>query len=195
MNDKRTYSSTLRQQQTEDTRARIIEAAIAEMTPGARELPFDKVAARVPVSVRTVYRHFPTQRDLQVAVGAELERRTGFDPEKLTAENLAAMTRDLYGMLAKTFGQQEATGGFSNLTETGQESRERRVAMLEKAVGPLTEGMDPDEARGAMAVISGMVRLPFFAGMQAQWGLDGDQAGRAVEWAINTLLEDLRRRS
>jgi AcrR family transcriptional regulator len=194
MNDRKPYRSALREQQAEATRARIIEAALAEMTPGATELPFDKVAARVPVSVRTVYRYFPTQRDLQRAAGAELEARAGFDPEQVTAENLAALTRELYVFLEKTFGPQEATGGFSNLTETGQKARERRVEMIERAIAPLTEGMDPEKARGAMAVISGMVRLPFLAGMQAQWGLDGEQAGRAVEWAINALLDDLQRR-
>lgn len=195
MNDRRRYSSKLREQQAEETRARIIEAAIAEMTPGSTELPFDKVAARVPVSVRTVYRYFPTQRDLQLAAGAELEKRAGWDGEKITAENLGAWTRKLYAFLDETFGPQQATGGFSTMTATGQESRERRLAMFEEAITPLTEGMDPDEARGAMAVISGMVRLPFFAGMQGHWGLDGDQAGRAVEWAINTLLDDLKRRN
>jgi hypothetical protein len=30
--------------------------------------------------------------------------------------------------------------------------------------------------------------------MHDHWGLDGDQAGRAVEWAMEVLLEELRHR-
>lgn len=195
MNDRRRpYSSKLRQQQVEATRARILEAALAEMTPGATELSFDKVAARVPVSVRTVYRHFPTQRDLLTAVGAEFEKRTGWHAEKVTAENMAALTRELFVYLAKNFGVDESASP-SGMDLAREQWRGRRLDAVERVIGPLTEGMDPELARGVMAVFSGLMRLPFLAGMQQHWGLDGEQSGRAIEWAINALVEDLRHRS
>ena len=194
MNTSRPYSSTLRQQQAEATRARILEAALAEMTPGTTELSFDRVAARVPVSVRTVYRHFPSQRDLLAAVFAELEQRTGWHAEEVTAENMAALTRELFVYLDKNFGADEAASP-TTMDEVREQMRGRRIAAIERAIGPLTEDLDPDLARGAMAVLSGLMRLPFLAGMQQHWGLDGEQSGRAVEWAINTLIEDLRQRS
>ena len=194
MNTSRPYSSRLRQQQAEATRARILEAALAEMTPGTTELSFERVAARVPVSVRTVYRHFPSQRDLLAAVFAELEQRTGWHAEEVTAENMAALTRELFVYLDKNFGADEAASP-TTMDEVREQMRGRRIAAIERAIGPLTEDLDPDLARGAMAVLSGLMRLPFLAGMQQHWGLDGEQSGRAVEWAINTLIEDLRQRS
>jgi len=152
------------------------------------------VAARVPVSVRTVYRHFPSQRDLLAAVFAELEQRTGWHAEEVTAENMAALTRELFVYLDKNFGADEAASP-TTMDEVREQMRGRRIAAIERAIGPLTEDLDPDLARGAMAVLSGLMRLPFLAGMQQHWGLDGEQSGRAVEWAINTLIEDLRQRS
>jgi AcrR family transcriptional regulator len=160
-------------------------------TPGATELRFEQVAARVPVNVRTVYRYFPTQRDPLAAVGAELEKRTGWHAEKVTAENMAALTRELFVYLAKNFGEDESASP-STMDLTRQQWRGRRISAVERVIGPLTEDMDPDLARGVMAVFSGLMRLPFLAGMQQHWGLDGEQSGRAIEWAINALVEDLQ---
>jgi hypothetical protein len=73
-----------------------------------------------------------------------------------------------------------------------QELRRKRLEMIERIVGPYTEGMDPVRARSLFAVIDGLVRVPFLRGMHEHWGLSGHDAGRAVEWAINTLLDQLR---
>ena len=191
MKEKRRYSSTLRQEQAEATRARILEAALAEMTPGATELPFERVAARVPVSVRTVYRYFPTQRDLLAAMGAELENRTGWHADQVTAENMGALTRELFVYLDKNFGMEESAS--PNAMDLAKEHwRGRRISAVERVIGPLTKDLDPDLARGVMAVFSGLMRLPFLAAMEQHWGLNGEQSGRAIEWAINALIEDLQ---
>ena len=44
------------------------------------------------MSERTVYRHFPTQRDLLQAVTAHIVARSGWDPDELGAENLGPRT-------------------------------------------------------------------------------------------------------
>jgi AcrR family transcriptional regulator len=187
---KRTYRSELRAEQVEATRERIIEAAVAGFAPWAAELPFDKVAERARVSERTVYRHFPTQRDLFQAVTAHIIARSGWDPDKLTSENLGPRTAHAF-----TY--------YGTLVESGEHQPERqppemkalraeRIAAMERIVMPLTEGIDPDLARGICAVIAGLGRVHFFRAMHEQWGLSGAEAGRAVEWAISTLLNELR---
>jgi hypothetical protein len=42
-------------------------------------------------------------------------------------------------------------------------------------------------------VFAGLIRVHFMRAMYEHWGLSGVEAGRAVEWAINALLEALRR--
>jgi AcrR family transcriptional regulator len=147
MNGERRYSSKLRQRQSEATRARILEAALGTLTPSATELPFEKVAARVPVSVRTVYRYFPTQRDLLAAVGVELEKRTGWHAEKVTAENMGALTRGLFVYLDKNFGEDEPASP-SAMDLAKQQWRGRRISTVERVTGPLTEDMDPRYGTG-----------------------------------------------
>jgi AcrR family transcriptional regulator len=192
MKSKRPYQSRLREEQAAATRARIIEAAAEKLVPWATEIPFEEVAAAVPVSVRTVYRHFPTQRDLLAAVGAYLEEGAGWRPDEIRADTLGATTHRLYAYLGRHLDT--TTGRTDEVEEYLRVGRTRRLAPIEREIGPLTEGMDPELARGVMAVFAGFVRVHFLAGMHDHWGLNGEQAGRAVEWAINALLEDLHRR-
>lgn len=192
MPTKRPYQSQLRQEQAAATRARIVEAAAARVLPGATELPFDEVAAAVPVSVRTVYRYFPSQRDLLGAVRAHLEEDAGWNPDEIRADTLAAATRRAYASLGRYLDTSSVRT--EEMEDALRVTRASDLAVIEREIGPLTEGMDPELARGVMAVFSGLVHMRFLSSMHKHWGLDGEQAGRAVEWAINALLEDLYRR-
>ena len=74
---RRRYDSPVRREQAVRTRQRIVDAGVAL----ARELPvwdwrgltFTAVAARASVGTRTVYRHFPTERDLAWALATHAE--------------------------------------------------------------------------------------------------------------------------
>ena len=192
MKEKSTYRSELRAEQAAATRERIVEAATDGAAPWASELRFDEVAAKARVSVRTVYRHFPTQRDLKNAVMARIIEGSGWNPDEATADNLGAM-------IAGAFAY------FGPLLESGakepqarpvemQRLRGQRLGMIERIVASYTQGMEPELARGIAAVLGGLVRIQFLAAMHEQWGLDGAQSGRAVAWAVDTLLDELRRK-
>jgi AcrR family transcriptional regulator len=187
----RRYESRLREEQAAATRARIIEVAAEQFAPWATELPFERVAEAVPVSVRTVYRHFPTQRDLMVAVGHYFEENSGWNADEVTSDNIGERTRQMLAWVGSRFEAPDPPRT-DDLDDGMREMRARRLTAIERSIGPLTEGLDPELARGVMAVFSGLTRLPFLQGMHDHWGLDGEQAGRAVEWAMNALLRDLR---
>jgi hypothetical protein len=72
--------------------------------------------------------------------------------------------------------------------------RAKRLETIERIVAPYTEGMDPELARGICAVFAELVRVQVFRGMYEQWGLSGAEAGRAVEWAITALFNELHRK-
>lgn len=187
MNEKRPYSSELRQEQAEATRARILAAAMAEMSPGTTELPFEKVAARVPVSVRTVYRYFPTQHDLLIAALTELEKRSNWHAEKVTAENMAALTRELFIYLDKNFGKDQPTP--SEMDPVRQEFRGHRISAIERVIGPLTEDMDPGLARGVMrsSALAEDLEAASFAGQYET--VLGVQGPSAILEATRTVRE------
>src|SRR5687768_6052524 len=81
----RAYSSTLRAEQAEQTRERIVQAAVDLLSAGdAGDLSMNDVAARAGVSVRTVYRNFSTRDELLDGVvgwiGDRLGNRVGPPP-------------------------------------------------------------------------------------------------------------------
>jgi AcrR family transcriptional regulator len=183
------YRSELRAEQAAATRQRIIDAALEGFTPWGTELPFDKVAEHARVSERTVYRHFPTQKDLFDAVATQVVARSGWTPEGIEAETLGATAARAFTYFGTLFRSVDPTPEAPGMKEL----RSKRLEMIERIVGPYTEGMDPALARGLHAVFDGLVRVPFLRGMHEHWGLGGEDAGRAVEWAINALLDQLRR--
>src|SRR5213593_3837274 len=64
----RKYSSQLRAEQAEETRARILDATVPVMARGIASLSVPAVAREAGVSIPTVYRHFGTKADLVAAV-------------------------------------------------------------------------------------------------------------------------------
>jgi AcrR family transcriptional regulator len=192
MKQKNPYRSELRAEQAAATRERIVKAAADQFAPSLSELRFDDVAAKARVSVRTVYRYFPTQSDLLDAVMARIIEGSGWNPEATNADNLGAMTAHAfayYGTLLESRDQKPE----ADATKLAG-LRAQRLQTIERIVAPYTEGMEPEMARGICAVVAGLVRIQFLQAMHEQWGLDGAQSGRAVAWALDTLLDELRRK-
>jgi AcrR family transcriptional regulator len=189
MRKRSSYQSELRAEQAATTRQRIIEASLQGFAPWSPNMPFDEIAKRARVSERTVYRHFPTQKDLFDAVAAHVIARSGWNPDEVEADTLGATVAHAFTYFGTLL---ERTAPRSDMPEL-QALRAQRFAMIERVVGPYTKGMDPVLARGLMAVFDGIVRVPFLRGMHEQWGLSGKDAGRAVEWTIRALFDQLRR--
>ena len=191
MNNKGTYESELRAEQVAATRARIVEAAAEGFAPWTVELPFNKVAERARVSVRTVYRYFPTQLDLLNAARKHVVERSGWRPDEVGPETIGPMAARAF----EYFGELLERGGHEPEAQAPgmEELRRQRLEAMERVVAPFSNEMDPEHLRGVCAVLAGMTRVEFLRGMYEQWGLTGAEAGRAVEWAVNTLLDELRR--
>src|SRR5580700_11258714 len=97
---RRRYDSPVRRQQLASTRERIVAAGsgIVHKLPTWewRELTFRAVAERARVSERTVYRHFPTERDLHDAVMSRLEEEAGVTYEGISLEQVAAVATKVF---------------------------------------------------------------------------------------------------
>ena len=98
---KRPYRSELRAEQTEDTRGRILDAAIRVMADGVASLSVPAVAAAAGVSVPTVYRHFGTKGDLLAALYPHAERRAGLGERRFptTIDDLRDGLRDIFARI------------------------------------------------------------------------------------------------
>ena len=190
-----TYESPLRAEQMEQTRLRILEATADVLADEeVNEVTVPLVAMRARVSVRTVYRHFPTKEALFDEFGewAEEHLRVVLLSYPDTLEGVREMAPALYRMYDERAPLIRAL-----LSKRGQEirarTRRRRLATFEKAMREVTHGLGPAERQRALGVIYLLVSAPAWQAMRDQWGLEGQEAGKAAAWAVRVLTDELRR--
>ena len=195
MSTARPYESPLRAEQIEQTRRRILEAMADVLAAEAvDEVTVPIVAMRARVSVRTVYRHFPTKEGLfdAFAEWAEEHLRLVLHSYPETLEGVRELAPALYRMYDERAPLLRAL-----LSKRGQEirarTRRRRLKAFERAMREVTEGLEPAERRRALAVVYLLVSAPAWQAMCDQWNLDGAEAGRAAAWAVRVLTDELRR--
>ena len=195
MSTTRPYESPLRTEQMEQTRRRILEATAEVLADEeVAEVTIPLVALRARVSVRTVYRHFPTKEALFDAFGewAGEHLRLVILSYPETLEGVREMAPALYRMY-----DQNAPLIRALLSKRGQEirarTRRRRLTTFEKAMQEVTDGLDPEECRRALAVVYLLVSAPAWQAMRDQWDLGGEEAGKAAAWAVRVLTDELRR--
>jgi AcrR family transcriptional regulator len=192
----RAYESPLRVEQMEQTRLRILEAVTDIVAdPTTQEVTIPAVARRARVSLRTVYRHFPTRDALFDAWGEFVEKslnvRLHNYPE--TADQLADFAPALYRSYEQNEVLIRAMLNSTSARGARERTRRRRKRSFERSMGELTEGFEPDERARALAVVYLLVSAPAWQAMRDQWGIDGDEAGEAAAWAVRVLIDELRR--
>lgn len=195
MSTARPYESPLRVEQMEQTRRRILEAMADVLADeSVDEVTVPIVAMRARVSVRTVYRHFPTKEGLfdAFAEWAEEHLRLVLHSYPETLEGVRELAPALYRMYDERAPLLRAL-----LSKRGQEirarTRRRRLKTFERAMREVTDGLEPAERRRALAVVYLLVSAPAWQAMCDQWNLDGAEAGRAAGWAVRVLTDELRR--
>ena len=195
MSTTRPYESPLRAEQLEQTRLRILEAMADVLADEeVEEVTVPLVAMRARVSVRTVYRHFPTKEALFDAFGewGEEHLRLVFLSYPETLDELREMAPALYRGYEERAPLMRAL-----LSRRGQEIRARtrrsRLRTFEKAMREVTAALGPAERRRALAVVYLLVSAPAWQAMRDQWGLEGEESGKAAAWAVRVLTDELRR--
>ena len=157
-------------------------------------MTMEKVAERAGVSPSTVYRYFADRDDLLGAIMAwdyqqvRIPRPSGVD--------------DLPGFQEQFMANLDATRALNRaivVARVGQQTtwtgRQQRLDALGELLEEVTHHLDPEEARQAKAVIAYLSGGLAWLTMADESGLDGSEAGRAVGWALRTLIADLRARN
>src|SRR5262245_37487344 len=100
MNEAAAYDSPLRREQAEQTRARIVAAALDLIVGGVEGVTMQQVAQAAGVALRTVFRHFPTRDDLLDATWQSMQVRMGETPDLATMDELMSFLPQLFGRYA-----------------------------------------------------------------------------------------------
>jgi len=192
---RRTYESPLRERQMRETKEAIFLAASEQLADhGLAEFHIPRLAKAAGVSVRTIYRYFPTKDALLEAFAEWLDNQIGTPTTPRTLDDLTEGVEGIFTAFdenADVIRSQWATPQGRTVREKG---RVRRLSALETSVKMSVPNLSPEEQRQATAILSLLHSSRTWQALKDDHGMDGREAGKAVAWAIRTLVDDLRRR-
>jgi AcrR family transcriptional regulator len=187
---RRSYRSALRDRQASETRERILDAVVHVMARGVADLSIPAVASEAGVSVRTVYRHFASKRELLAELQPYFARRSGTEtmPPPRSLDELHYGVRTLFTRI-------HAMGpvGYAALASPiGSEARHLQMAERRRMTRESVDAIGPeltDEWRDRLARL--LVILTSSASLR-MWtehlGLTPDDASDDVAAVIRAVV-------
>ena len=188
---RRRYDNSSRTEKAAYTRARIVSAAVELVHEFEswdwRELTYKAVAARAVVGERTVYRHFPTERQLHDEVMRQLEDEAGITYEDVDLTNIGEVTGRVFASLQRFAVRDSVRTPDADPTFATVDIRRRR-ALLD-AVADATPDWSDSERATAAGLLDVLWNLPTYERLVGPWGLADDDATHAVTWLMDKVLE------
>lgn len=187
---KRTYTSSLRAQQAEDTRERILEAALKLIGEGAHRLTIPNVAKEAGVAVPTVYRHFATKEELEDAVADHVRNLVRVQTAFEGIDELVARMRELFAAFA---GHPPGTIAvlLASVARNLERPRPERLSYVRDGLASELEGLSPEDAERIVLVAAALGSSPGALALM-RLGLTSDESADVVEWALNALVRASR---
>lgn len=187
-------SSSLRADQAEETRRRILDAAIVQLADAnAAELTIPSVARQAGVGIRTVYRYFPTKDDLLESAGSEFDERVGFHEFAPAIDKLEPQLRELYERFAIEEPRMRAALESRAGREVRARTRPHRMRTLERTLEPLLEGLDAEERRRTVALIYLFFSAQTWCLLRDYAEMTTDQAAETASVGLTAVLTSLER--
>ncbi|HEX3317340.1 MAG TPA: helix-turn-helix domain-containing protein, partial [Solirubrobacteraceae bacterium] len=176
------------------TRTRILSAVAGLLEEGdAEELTMPGIAAASGVSLRTIYRYYPTREELLEAAGRWIGDELLRHPYPATLDQVA----DRFEEGAPDFDEHPGLVRAMALSQLGRRirgyRRRERLEAIARALRDELPGLPEDELRRAEAVLAYLHNILAYTALREENDLSGEEIGRAIGWAIRALVEDLRR--
>jgi AcrR family transcriptional regulator len=189
---RRRYDSSLRRERAAQTRERIVDAGLqlAHECPvwDWRALTIRAAAERAGVSERTIYRHFPGEREFHDAVMQRLEDQAGVTLGSLRLEDVADAAARVFAHVS-SFPMVPRTPPLDpTLTATDQ----RRRASLLNAVAPAAAGWPEADRRMTAGMLDVLWSVMSYERLVAAWELTPEQATTAITWVIGLIEAAIR---
>ena len=190
----RPYQSELRAEQAEETRRRILDAALRLMTTGLASLSVPAVAREAGVSVPTVYRHFGTKRDLLAEMYPHAARRAGLDrvPDPKTVGDVKSAVRAVIERLDALDDVSRAAYASPIADEVRHATMPSRYARIRR----LGESIEPPLSRESVDRITRLMVVLISQSALRTWrdhlGVSADQAADDVDWILRAAVAAAR---
>ncbi len=188
---RRPYNSTVRKQQAARTRERIVAAAV-DLLHGFpiwnwQAVTMSAVAARAGVNERTVYRHFPSEKDLRDAVVARLGDEANVHLEDLTLDQF-----DEVAGRVLTYVSQFPFRPRTSADAAGAAAKERQRVALLAAVEDAAADWPETERKIVAAMLDVLWNVVSYEQLVGEWNLAPQDAIDGVTWVIQLVREAIR---
>jgi len=195
MSTAKRHTASLRDEYAAMTRQRIVAAFVETLEDEqADDISMAAVAKRAKVAERTIYRHFKTRAELFAAAGEWIEKNV-FSYIPFTSPDELP---EIFRKLCKRFDRHPHLARAIAMTRAGRRVRAgfRRnlIDQHHKAMAPLVQHLPAKEVRQAEALASYLNNVLAWNAMREDFGMSSAEVADAIEWAITTLLKDVRRR-
>ena len=179
-----TSRPSLRQAQRALTEQRIIEALAALIEDEhPLEISMAAVAKRAGVSEPTLYRHFPTKRDLFAALAGYQFRTVAAGLAPASAGELARAVHTVYQRSAAIESVVRWTLAATDPQRVPRPNVQARLDMLRTALGDLAVN-DDDETRFLLRTVLLLTSPMAWLYWKDYLGLDPEAAAETAGWAI-----------
>jgi AcrR family transcriptional regulator len=188
----RIYRSPLRDKRAVQTRERILDGLVQVLARnGIAELSIPLIAREARVSIPSVYRYFPTKRDLITALDEYAHHKGSFTLDEFGP---LETPEDLAKVVPLTFKRREAiesTLSAAMNSRLGYTIRQQEFAkrgkLFSKALEPASKGLTRKEQQWLTDVIFILSSYACVRAFRDYLGLNTDEAGKRVAWAIRQL--------
>ena len=185
--------SSLRERQAAVIREAILDALASRLdSDDPNDVAMPQVAADAGISLRTLYRYFPTREAMFNAVGDHVVARMGLPREIEGADDISRVFLES----ARRGAQSPQLVRAMLWTRLGRRARSphrrRRVESITAALTEVTSHLPPDEARRREGALVYLCSLPAWITVSEECGLSAEDARQGIAWAIDTLVAALK---
>ena len=186
-------ASSLRDRQAAVIREAILDALAGRLDhDDPDDVAMTQVAADAGISLRTLYRYFPTRDAMFNAVGDHVVTRLGLPREINGADDISPVFLES----ARRGAQSPQLVRAMLWTRLGRRARSahrrRRVESITAALAEVTSHLPPAEARRREGAIVYLCSLPAWITVSEECELSAEDARQGIAWAIETLVGALR---
>lgn len=186
-----TNTPSLRERHKASTRDLILETALEIFLQAEEPFSHEAIAERAGMSARTVYRYFPAQSDIFLALWQRHREET--------KTRFPVHEEDVLPLVHTQFHQFESHAPLVHAVLASPASteilthgwREGRAA-FQKALAGITADLSAEQARWLVAVCQSIYSAPFWQMLRIRGELSGEEAADAAGWAMEAVLAAAR---
>lgn len=182
----------LRDEQTELTRRRILDAVVRILAENVADLSVEAVARESGVSRPTIYRYFSTKRGMVEAVGRLYAERTGTlvasDPQ--TLDEVLERVPVIFARYESIPAELRAAAINIGRLELAASYQVERLELSRRLIEPYVDDVPEADRERLAQVVTVLLSSGTFRSMRHYLDLAPQAAGELVAWAVRRLVED-----